>query len=385
MPSVPAARLWAGWCRRSPVRLYATAGGVASNIRNVAIIAHVDHGNAAQDASADCRAGKTTLVDCLLRQSGAIEGSAGGSRVMDSNELEKERGITILAKCTSIDRAGYRINIVDTPGHADFGGEVERALTMVDGVILVVDATEGPMAQTKFVLTKALKRNLVPIVVQNKVDRDTARCDDVDCELLDLFMSLNATDLQLNYSTVYASARDGWALPHNPFSVQHQDKERISGDMSCLFDLIANKIPAPCVLHDRPFSLLVNSVEPNAFVGKCLLGKIQSGAVALGDRIRSISPEGLVAEENRVTRMFVRRGLQQVCPPLLPWPPLTRMQIDITKAHAGEIVSLAGIQMATVNFTIASPEVSAPLEVRHARACHPAHCRSSPLTRPPSP
>ena len=269
--------------------------------RNVAIIAHVDHG-------------KTSLVDCLLRQSGTLASTNRDTRVMDSNVLEKERGITILAKCTSIASDKYRINIVDTPGHADFGGEVERALTMVDGVILVVDATEGPMAQTKFVLTKALKRNLVPIVVQNKVDRDTARCDEVDCEVLDLFMSLNASERQLDYATIYASARDGWALPHNPFSATggRRSGESVSGDMSCLFDAIMQRIPAPRVDPAGPFSLLVNSVESNQFVGKCLLGKIESGRIKIGDRIKSVTPEGQVAEENRVTRMFVRRGVLQV-------------------------------------------------------------------------
>lgn len=254
------------------------------------------------------------MVDCLLRQSGTLDSANRDSRVMDSNALEKERGITILAKCTSISSEKYRVNIVDTPGHADFGGEVERALTMVDGVILVVDATEGPMAQTKFVLTKALRRNLIPIVVQNKVDRDTARCDDVDCEVLDLFMSLNASDRQLDFPTIYASAKEGWAFPYNPFSDRGRFKvgDKIIGDMSCLFDAISRQIPPPKVDPQSPFSLLISSVETNQFVGKCLLGRIESGAIKIGDRIKAISPDGQVKEENRVTRMFTRRGIHQV-------------------------------------------------------------------------
>lgn len=258
-----------------------------------------------------CRAGKTTLVDCLLRQSGTIAESSESTRVMDSNELEKERGITILAKCTSIEKDGYRINIVDTPGHADFGGEVERALTMVDGVILVVDATEGPMAQTKFVLSKALQKALVPIVVQNKVDRETARCDEVDCEILDLFMSLNCSDSQLDYPTIYASAREGWAQLKAPTTQDIKDR-RNAKDMGCLFDLIMSRIPPPKVESNKPFAMLVNNVERNAFVGKCMMGKVSSGNVKIGDRIRALNPDGNVVEESRVTRMFIRHGLKQV-------------------------------------------------------------------------
>lgn len=234
---------------------------------------------------------------------------------MDSNSLEKERGITILAKCTSLNYKGHRINIVDTPGHADFGGEVERALTMVDGVVLVVDATEGPMAQTKFVLSKALERSLRPIVVQNKVDRESARCDEVDCEILDLFMSLDCTDEQLEYPTIYASAKEDWAFPYNPFSSKGGAKpgQKISGDMGPLLDAISARIPAPRVQADKPFSLLVNSVESNPFVGRCVLGRVQTGSVRVGDRIKAISPEGIAQEEGKVSLLFVRQGLQQVC------------------------------------------------------------------------
>lgn len=285
-------------------------------VRNVAIIAHVDHGMSVFPCHPRF-IGKTTLVDCLLRQSGTIK-SLQEERVMDSNTLEKERGITILAKCTSIASEKYTINIVDTPGHADFGGEVERALTMVDGVILVVDATEGPMPQTKFVLSKALKRDLLPIVVQNKVDRSTARCEEVDCELLDLFLSLQANEKQLDYPTFYASAKDGWAFPFNPHGRRNLIEKGLTGDMSCLLDAIVEKMPPPAVQQQGPFSLLVNSIENNSFVGRCMLGRIQSGSIRLGDRIKAMAPSGEVVEENRVTRMFVRRGLLQV-PPLGHW------------------------------------------------------------------
>lgn len=273
-----------------------------SGIRNVAIIAHVDHG-------------KTTLVDCLLRHSGSVNLTTA-ARLMDSNALEKERGITILSKCTTISFNDYRINVVDTPGHADFGGEVERALSMVDGVVLVVDATEGPMAQTKFVLSKALKKQLLPIVVFNKVDRPTSRCDEVDSELLDLFAALGATDEQLDYRTIYASAKDGWALSYNPFADGNRDKA-IEGDMEALFEAIIKQVPEPRVSKDGPFSLLVNSIEPNAFLGRCYLGKVASGQIAIGDRIKTLAPAGpldetAVTEEGRVSKIFVRRGLEQV-------------------------------------------------------------------------
>jgi len=269
-----------------------------SLIRNVAIIAHVDHG-------------KTTLVDCLLRQSGSVSAGSTANRVMDSNVLEKERGITILSKCTSINWKDYRINVVDTPGHADFGGEVERALSMVDGVVLVVDATEGPMAQTKFVLSKALKKQLQPLVVFNKVDRPTARCDEVDSELLDLFSALGATDAQLEYQTIYASARDGWAKDANPYT-DGDRSQAISGDMAALFDMIIRRVPAPNVSTESPFSLLVNSIEPNAYLGRCYLGKVASGSIGVGDRVRSLAPTGECAEEGKISKIYIRRGLDQV-------------------------------------------------------------------------
>lgn len=264
---------------------------------------------------------------------------------MDSNALERERGITILSKSTSLRWDDFLINIVDTPGHADFGGEVERALGMVDGVILVVDATEGPMAQTKFVLGKALNRSIIPIVVQNKVDRDTARCEDVDCEILDLFMSLNANAEQLDYQTLYASAREGWAFEHNPFkklaNSAASQPVAITGSMSCLFETIVAKVPPPRVKEDPTFSLLVNSIEHNPYVGRCMLGRVESGKVKVGDQIKSLSPDGSLQEQTRVTRLFIRQGLDT---------------IDLNEAYAGQIISVAGIQQAKVNWTIAAIE-----------------------------
>lgn len=304
------------------------------SIRNVAIIAHVDHG-------------KTTLVDCLLRQSGTLTAGDKTTRLLDSNALERERGITILSKCTAIDYQGHRINIVDTPGHADFGGEVERALSMVDGVILVVDATEGPMAQTKFVLSKALKKQLKPIVVFNKVDRPTSRCDEVDSELLDLFSSLGASDDQLDYPIIYASARDGWALPRPPAK-----GEAPAPDMSCLFTEIISRVPAPSATVNGPFSLLVNSIEKNQYLGRCYLGKVASGRIALGDRLKVLSSytdaRSLEPEQGKVTKIFIKRGLAEV---------------ELPEAQAGDIVLLAGVAGARPNDTICSPELEAALPV----------------------
>ncbi|KAJ3298469.1 hypothetical protein HDU79_010205 [Rhizoclosmatium sp. JEL0117] len=291
-------------------------------IRNVAIIAHVDHG-------------KTSLVDQLLKQSGAasVESNA---RVMDSNALERERGITILSKSTCVNYNGHRINIVDTPGHADFGGEVERVLSMVDGVVLVVCATEGPMTQTKFVLQKALARGLKPLVVLNKVDRPSARPDEVDAELLDLFLNLEATDEQTEYPMIFASAKEGWAI------------KEIDGDRSVgvkpLLDTIIEYVPAPVADRDAPFSMLVTQIESNNFLGKCYLGRIHSGILRTGDKLKSLdNATGAIAVEGRCTKMLVKRGLEQI-------------PVDI--AGAGDIVSVAGLEGSYVNHTICSPEVT---------------------------
>lgn len=262
-------------------------------IRNIAIIAHVDHG-------------KTTLVDCLLRQSGLDIGTLENSRLMDSNELEKERGITILSKVTSIKYQGNVINIVDTPGHADFGGEVERILNMVDGVVLVVDATEGPMAQTKFVLAKALACGLKPIVVFNKVDRNTSRIEQVDSELLDLFASLEATDEQMEYPIIYASAKEGWSV--NDMTI----KERLN--MEPLFKTILSHVEHPPLKKERevPFSMLVTQIEPNKYVGKCYLGRVQSGSITLGSKLKVLDHDGKLVDEGKVMKIFHRQGLAQV-------------------------------------------------------------------------
>ncbi|KAM0681875.1 hypothetical protein MDAP_002840 [Mitosporidium daphniae] len=338
-----------------------------SKIRNLAIIAHVDHG-------------KTTLVDCLLKQSGALyslassNGTASedgdGILSMDSNVLEKERRITILSKSTSVQYQGYRINIVDTPGHADFGGEVERVLGMVDGVALVVDATEGPMAQTKFVLSKALRRGLAPIVVVNKVDRETSRTDQVDSDILDLFCMLGANEKQMAYPILFASAKEGWATEINPSSILLEAikntpamdfsarsaylKERLFGkhgpsSMEILFKKIIEHVPPPLGDRSRPFSMLVNNIESGAYVGKCFLGKVEHGTVRLNDRIKVITPEASKpnsTEEARVVRLFIRRGLSQV---------------PIEEAAAGDIISISGVCTATVNSTICAPEVTEAL------------------------
>ncbi|KAI8902784.1 P-loop containing nucleoside triphosphate hydrolase protein [Globomyces pollinis-pini] len=294
-----------------------------TKIRNIAIIAHVDHG-------------KTSLVDQLLKQSG-IANIKEQERVMDSNDLEKERGITILSKSTGIQYKGHRINIVDTPGHADFGGEVERVLSMVDGVCLVVCSTEGPMTQTKFVLTKALARNLKPIVVMNKIDRDTANPDQVENDLLELFISLDATEDQLEYPLLYASAKQGFAS---------FDPTTRSGDMSILLDTILTTIPHPKAELDSPFSMQVTQIEQDSYVGKCFLGRIHSGTISVGDPIQSIDTDGKVVNSGKCTKLLVRNGLNQV---------------SVDSAIAGDIVSIAGLQDAYVNHTICNPTVKEPL------------------------
>ncbi|KAJ3166228.1 hypothetical protein HDU88_003451 [Geranomyces variabilis] len=294
-----------------------------ANIRNLAIIAHVDHG-------------KTTLVDQLLRQSGAAK-MESGARVMDSNDLEKERGITILSKSTGVNYKGHRINIVDTPGHADFGGEVERVLSMVDGVCLVVCATEGPMTQTKFVLSKALQKNLKPLVVMNKVDRPTARPEQVEDELLELFIGLDANEQQLEYPILYASAKDGWAT-------NEVDGSRES--VLPLLDQILAQVPPPNVDRTAPFSMLVTQIESDPYVGKCYMGKIQSGVLRVGDKIKSLNTDGKSVVEGRVTKILMRQGLEQV---------------PTEVAGAGDIVSVAGIDGAYVNHTICDAAVTKPL------------------------
>ncbi|HUJ97074.1 MAG TPA: translational GTPase TypA [Stellaceae bacterium] len=295
------------------------------DIRNIAIIAHVDHG-------------KTTLVDQLLRQSGAFRANQQVmERALDSNDLERERGITILAKCTSVLWQGTRINIVDTPGHADFGGEVERILSMVDGVVVLVDAAEGPMPQTKFVVGKALRQGLRPIVVINKVDRPDARVHQVHDEIFDLFAALEATDEQLDFPTLYASGRAGWAVA---------DLDAPRQDLSALFDLIVRHVPAPTAYLDAPFTMLVTTLESDPYLGRVLTGRIHSGTARVNMPVKALAGDGRVIEQARLTKLLAFRGLE-------------RKPID--EAEAGDIVAIAGLTETTVADTICAPEVGEAL------------------------
>jgi GTP-binding protein len=289
-------------------------------LRNIAIIAHVDHG-------------KTTLVDRLLQQSGTFrENERVTERAMDSNDLERERGITILAKATSVMWNDIRINIVDTPGHADFGGEVERILNMVDGVLVLVDAAEGPLPQTKFVVQKALKRGLKPIVVINKVDRPDARATQVVNEVFDLFAALDATDEQLDFPILYGSAKQGWMA--DALDGSHED------GMKPLFDLVVRHVPAPQV-EDGPFRLLATILEADPYLGRILTGRITSGTVKANQNVKALSREGELIESGRVTKILAFRGLERT---------------SVDEASAGDIVAIAGLEKANVSDTIAAPE-----------------------------
>ncbi|HEY0628159.1 MAG TPA: translational GTPase TypA [Sphingomicrobium sp.] len=303
------------------------------NLRNVAIIAHVDHG-------------KTTLVDQLFRQSGTFrDNQRVEERAMDSNELEKERGITILAKCTSIewtDGEGEttHINIVDTPGHADFGAEVERILSMVDGVILLVDSAEGPMPQTKFVTGKALSLGLRPIVVVNKIDRPDARPAEVLDEVFELFLNLEANDEQLDFPTLYASGRAGYA--------GLTDDVR-SGDLTPLFETIVSHVPAPKLDPQAEFKMLATLLDRDNFLGRILTGRIESGTLNINDPIRAVDVNGKTVEDGRVTKLFAFQGLERV---------------PVDSAKAGDIVAIAGLMKATVSNTIGTPAITEPLKAR---------------------
>ena len=295
------------------------------SLRNVAIIAHVDHG-------------KTTLVDQLFRQSGTFRDNQRiEERAMDSNDLEKERGITILAKCTSVEWEGTRINIVDTPGHADFGGEVERILSMVDGVILLVDSSEGAMPQTKFVTGKALALGLRPIVVVNKVDRPDERIQEVLDEVFDLFVSLEATDEQLDFPVLYASGRNGYA------SLDHNARE---GTLTPMFETIVSHVPEPKANEDGPFKFLVTLLDRDNFLGRILTGRVDSGTVKTNMPIHALDPDGNVVEQGRASKILAFRGLERV---------------PVEEAMAGDIVSIAGLTVATVANTIADTSVSDPI------------------------
>jgi len=295
------------------------------DLRNVAIIAHVDHG-------------KTTLVDRLLQQSGVYrENERQVERAMDSNDLERERGITILAKATSVEWQGTRINIVDTPGHADFGGEVERILNMVDGALVLVDAAEGPLPQTKFVVSKALKMGLKPIVVINKVDRPDARPNDVVNEVFDLFAALDATDEQLDFPILYGSAKQGWMST----SLEGSHDE----GMRPLFDLVLRHVQPPEV-EQGPFRLLGTIIEANNYLGRIITGRITSGSVKPNQAVKVLDREGKLIENGRITKVLAFRGLERV---------------PIEEGVAGDIVALAGLPNATVAMTICDPAVERPL------------------------
>ncbi len=297
------------------------------DLRNIAIIAHVDHG-------------KTTLVDELLKQSGAFrENQAVAERAMDSNDLERERGITILAKATSVEWKGTRINIVDTPGHADFGGEVERILSMVDGVVLLVDAAEGPMPQTKFVTSKALALGLRPIVVLNKVDKPDAEPDRALDECFDLFANLGADDDQLDFPSMYASGRSGWA---------DMELDGPRKDLTALFDLIVDHVPAPkqAEKKDEPFRMLATTLGSDPFIGRILTGRVESGTLKAGDSLKALSRDGTLIENFRASKILAFRGLAQ-------------QPIDV--AEAGDIVTIAGMSKATVADSLVAPQVEEAL------------------------
>ena len=298
------------------------------SMRNIAIIAHVDHRN-------------TTLVDGLLRQSGTFRDNQKVAEcVMDSNDLERERGITILSKCTSVNWNGTHINIVDTPGHADFGGEVERILSMVDGVVLLVDSSEGPMPQTKFVLGKALKLGLRPIVVINKADKADARVDEVLDEIFDLFVSLNANDQQLDFPVLYASGRNGWAVK------EMTDEKK---DLSPLFQLILDYVPEPSCDLNAPFSMLATTLEANKFIGRLLTGKIQTGTLHVNDTVKVLNGENQELERVRISKILAYRGLERVA---------------LEEAHAGDIVAVAGIVKGTVADTICALDVNQSIKAQ---------------------
>src|SRR5215203_5492263 len=287
--------------------------------RNVAIIAHVDHG-------------KTTLVDALLRQSGSFRANQQvADRVMDNTELERERGITILAKNTAVHYHDLLINIVDTPGHADFGGEVERTLSMVDGVMLLVDASEGPLPQTRFVLRKALERGLPPIVVMNKIDRHDARPQEVLNEIYDLFIDLDATEDQIEFPVLYTNARDGLASTEAATS---------GDDLRPLFEAIVDHVPPPRGNPQGPLQMLVANLDSSDYLGRIAIGRIFNGTVKLSDLVAVMKLDGTV-QQTRVTKLFAFDGLKRV---------------EVERAMAGDIVCLAGIEEITIGETIASPD-----------------------------
>ena len=295
---------------------------MSEELRNIAIIAHVDHG-------------KTTLIDSILRQSGMFrDNQKVEERLLDSGDLEKERGITILAKPTSVLWDGVRINIIDTPGHADFGGEVERVLHMADGVILLTDAAEGPMPQTKFVLGKALAQGLRPIVIVNKIDKSDARPDEVVDEVFDLFVSLDANDEQLDFPILYASGRDGWC-------VEQLEDERVS--LRPLMQKVLAHVPAPEGDPATPFAMLATLLDSDQFLGRCLTGRVMQGTASVNEAVRALSLNGEVKETGRLTKLLRFEGAERV---------------PAESVKAGDIVCIAGLAKASVADTIASPSMT---------------------------
>ena len=299
---------------------------MTQSIRNIAIIAHVDHG-------------KTTLIDNILKQSGSFrENQAVDERLMDSGDLEKERGITILAKPTSINWKNTKINIIDTPGHSDFGAEVERVLGMCDGVILLTDAAEGPMPQTKFVLGKALKQGLKPIVVINKIDRSDSRGSEVVDEVFDLFVALEASDEQLDFPILYASGRDGWCA---------KELEDPRENLHPLLDIVLDYVSPPKVELDKPFAMLVTLLDYDQFLGRCLVGRVEQGSADVNASVHAINLDNKVIEKGRMTKLFRFEN---------------NNKIPMDKVHAGDIICIAGLKEASVSDTISDPSVSIPLE-----------------------
>ncbi|MDR0678537.1 MAG: translational GTPase TypA, partial [Holosporaceae bacterium] len=299
---------------------------MSTKIRNLAIIAHVDHG-------------KTTLVDAMFKQSGLFRDNQQiKTCAMDYNDLERERGITILAKCTSFLWNSVKFNIVDTPGHADFGGEVERILSMVEGVLLLVDASEGPMPQTKFVLIKALSLGLKPIVVVNKIDKPDARAKEVVDEVFDLFVALGATEEQQDFPIIYSSGRNGWAI-------KNLDDER--KDLNPLLETIVNHINSPQIDEEAPFQMLVTMLDYDQYLGRVLTGKILKGTATINSSVHAIREKGKIIERARLTKLLSFEGLKR---------------ISIDRVECGDIVAIAGLQMATVADTIASIDVTSPIK-----------------------
>ena len=294
-------------------------------LRNIAIIAHVDHG-------------KTTLVDALLQQTNTFDSHAAvAERAMDSGDIERERGITILAKTTAIHYKNHKINVVDTPGHADFGGEVERVLGMVDGVVLLVDAAEGPMPQTKFVLGKALKLGLRPILVINKIDRGDARPEEVVNETFDLFDSLGATDEQLDFPILYAVGRDGWVA---------EDYKNPTDNCFALLDLVLTHVPEPAVEKDQPFSMLSTIIQRDAYVGRIVTGRVHTGTLKVNQPIKALTRDGEEVERGKATKLYTFKGLEKV---------------PVEEVHAGDIVAIAGLSQVYVAHTVCDPNLNTPL------------------------